>query len=334
MKAIRGAITVEKDSPEQIREAVRELLNEIYQQNQLTEENTVCILFSNTADLRSFYPAKAAREAGFYSGALFSALEPEISGALSHRIRVMILAETERAAKHVYLRGAANLRRDYRKFSVALDGPSGSGKSTVAKMLAQKLNILYLDTGAMYRACALKAVQENVSEFTESNIAPLMNNIDLKIDYKDGSQITLLDGIDVSEKIRRPEVSLAASAISALYCVRNKMVEMQREIAAKMSCVLDGRDIGSYVLPDATFKFYITADSYIRAQRRYDELTAKGFKVEFDTLRKEIEERDYNDSHRKFSPLKRADDAILIETDKLSAEEVVSSILKKIHEKI
>jgi len=334
MKAIRGATTISCDTPEEIKLAVCELLNEIKDKNNLNDENMICIMFSNTSDIKSAYPAKAAREVGFYSCALFSSLEPEISGALKLCIRVMVLAEISSQPKHIYLKGAANLRKDLNKFSIALDGPSGSGKSTVAKMLAKKLNILYLDTGAMYRACALKAVKENVLEYTEENVKPFIENINLDIQYKDGSQITVLDGEDVSEKIRQPEVSLAASAISALACVRLKMVEMQRKIASKMSCVLDGRDIGTHVLPNAEFKFFVTADSKVRAKRRYDELKAKGYDVDFDTIWKEIEVRDYNDSHREFAPLRQADDAILVNTDEMTAEEVLQFIINKIQEKV
>lgn len=334
MKAIRGATTIAGDTPEEIKKAVGELLCEMRDKNALSDENMVCIMFSNTSDVKSFYPAKAAREAGFYSCALFSSLEPEIEGALPMCIRIMILAETNAEPKHVYLRGAANLRKDYKKFSVALDGPSGSGKSTVAKLLAKKLNILYLDTGAMYRACALKASKEQISDYTEENLRSAIENIDLRIDYKNGAQITILDGEDVSESIRRPEVSMAASAISAVSCVRKKMVEMQRKIAKEMSCILDGRDIGTHVLPDATFKFFITAGSRIRAERRYIEQKSKGFDVDYGTVLKEIEERDFNDSHREISPLKKADDAIEINTDEMTVNDVLNFILLKMQEKI
>ncbi len=333
MKAIRGATTISADTPAEIKDAVGELLIQMREQNGLTDENMICILFSNTSDIKSAYPAKAAREAGFYSCALFSSLEPEIERALPLCIRVMILAEIENPVP-VYLRGAANLRKDLKKFAIALDGPSGSGKSTVAKMLARKLNILYLDTGAMYRACALKAIGENVERFTEDAVAPLIENIALDIQYTDGTQRTILDGEDVSEKIRRPEVSMAASAISALPCVRIKMVEMQREIARKMSCVLDGRDIGTHVLPDAPFKFFVTASSRVCAKRRYDELRQKGYDVEYDNVLQEIEERDYNDSHRAFSPLRQAEDAVVVNTDEMNAQEVLDFIVRKIQEKV
>ncbi len=210
---------------------------------------------------------------------------------------------------------------------IALDGPSGSGKSTVAKKLSQKLNILYLDTGAMYRATALKALGLNIDTFDEDGVKTFIDDINLEIKYIDGTQHTFLDGEDVSEKIREPQVSMAASNISSLKCVRLKMVDMQRQIASKMSCVLDGRDIGSYVLPNADFKFYITASVDVRADRRYKELMLKGHKVDFNALKAEIEQRDFNDKNRDFSPLKKADDAIEIDTSFMSIDQVLNKIL-------
>ena len=214
--------------------------------------------------------------------------------------------------------------------NIALDGPSGSGKSTVAKILSKKLDILYLDTGAMYRACALEAILQNADCLDEKSVAKFINNIDLKIVYENGAQKTILRGEDVSQKIRQNEVSMMASNISSLPCVRLKMVEMQREVAAGVDCVLDGRDIGTYVLPNAKYKFFMTASPETRAQRRYKELTEKGQKVDYDTLLKEINQRDYNDSHRAFAPLKQADDAILLDTTNMNVDQVVEFIMSKI----
>ena len=218
--------------------------------------------------------------------------------------------------------------------NIALDGPSGSGKSTAAKAVAKKLDILYLDTGAMYRACALKAIDLGVDTLDEAGVSKFIDGIDLKIKYENGAQRTFLDGKDVSEKIREPHVSMAASNISSLKCVRLKMVEMQRNIAATMSCVLDGRDIGSFVLPDADYKFYITASVDVRADRRYKELTLKGHKVDFNELKKEIEQRDYNDKHRDFAPLVQAKDAIYIDTSFMNVDQVVSKILSYIDKSV
>ncbi|HCH74131.1 MAG TPA: (d)CMP kinase [Clostridiales bacterium] len=213
---------------------------------------------------------------------------------------------------------------------IALDGPSGSGKSTVAKRLSKELNILYLDTGAMYRATALKALSLGIDTFDIGGVSSFVGNLDIEIKYIDGTQHTFLDGEDVSEKIREPHVSMAASNISSLKCVRLKMVEMQRKIAASMSCVLDGRDIGSFVLPDADYKFYITASVDVRTERRYAELVAKGHGVDKDLLKKEIEQRDFNDKNRDFAPLVKADDAVLIDTSDMTVDEVVSKILSYI----
>ncbi len=211
--------------------------------------------------------------------------------------------------------------------NIALDGPAGSGKSTVAKIIAKKLDILYLDTGAMYRACALKCLKEGVDVTDKEKVEKIITDIDLEIRYENGTQITVLDGENVSSDIRKAEVSMLASTVSAHKCVRLKMVEKQREIAASMDCVLDGRDIGSYVLPNAKYKFYVTADSEVRAKRRYKELIERDEKVDFDALHEEIKQRDYNDSHRDFAPLKKADDAVVIDTSDISAEEVAEKIL-------
>ena len=217
-----------------------------------------------------------------------------------------------------------------KNIKIALDGPSGSGKSTIAKRLSKELDILYLDTGAMYRATALKALKTGIAPKDENGVLGFIDTLNLEIKYENGSQQTYLDGENVSDKIREPQVSMAASDISSLKCVRLKMVEMQRKIAAETSCVLDGRDIGSYVLPDAEYKFYITAAVEVRAKRRYKELEEKGFTVDFDKLKKEIEERDYNDSHREFSPLVKAEDAIEIDTSNMDIEGVINAVMSYI----
>ncbi len=214
--------------------------------------------------------------------------------------------------------------------NIALDGPAGSGKSTVAKILSRELDILYLDTGAMYRACGLKCVKMGVSVKDENAVSAFINDINLKIEYKNGAQVTILDDDDVSTAIRRPEVSMLASDVSALKCVRLKMVEMQRKIAESLDCVLDGRDIGSFVLPNAKYKYFVTADSKVRAERRYKELIERGTPVEFDALHEEIKQRDYNDSHRDFAPLKQADDAVVVDTSNMSIDEVVNYILSDV----
>lgn len=335
MTIIRGATTIAHDEITEIREAVRELLVQIENTNGLKRDEILSIVFSSTSDIHSYYPAKAAREAGFETASLFSAMEPEINGGLKLCIRVMLFVEKNIAVHHVYLREAKALRKDIsQKMNVAIDGPAGSGKSTIAKRLAEDYKILYLDTGAMYRACALQAVNSGINVESESALYDLMSNLPLDIVYQNGKQITLLDGKDVSDQIREPRISMAASTVSKHKCVRMKMVEKQREIARETSCVLDGRDIGTYVLPDADFKFFLTASADVRAKRRYLELKEKGHDVDYDELKAEIVKRDEQDANREFAPLKQASDAVFIDTSDMTIEEVVTAIKSKIQERI
>ncbi|NLM75669.1 MAG: (d)CMP kinase [Clostridiaceae bacterium] len=212
---------------------------------------------------------------------------------------------------------------------IAIDGPSGAGKSTMAKLLSKRLGFMYLDTGAMYRALALKAIRMNIDTKDREKVIELLPSLDIKISYKDGNQVILLDGEDVSEKIRTEQVSMGASDVSAIPEVREKLVKMQQEIASDNNVVMDGRDIGTHVLPNAQVKIFLTASVYERAKRRYNELKEKGLLTKtYDELVKEIETRDYNDSHRSVSPLRRADDAVLLDTSKLSIEETVDEIIK------
>ena len=335
MKAIRGAITVDKDNSEQIKQAVKQLLDEISLKNSLSLSEIICILFSSTQDLKSYYPAKAARECGYTSCALYSSAEPDIDGALERCIRVMVLVDNDAAPCHVYLKGAEVLRKDITKIvNIALDGPAGSGKSTVSKLVAERLGILYLDTGAMYRAIALKCVQNNADYCDKDAVKNLLNKLELAIDYRDGKQITLLDGEDVGDKIRTPQVSLLASYVSAYSFVRTKMVELQRSIASKFSCILDGRDIGTNVLPDCEYKFFLTASPEVRAKRRYEEILSKGGTQKYEDVLKDINDRDFQDKNRAVAPLKQAKDAILIDTSDITAEQVAQLIIGKIHQKI
>ncbi len=337
MTVIRGATTIEKDCKEEISSAVKELLDEIFSANGLKKEEICVFVFSLTTDIHSYHPAKAARECGYDYAPLFAAIEPEIDGGLRLCIRVMLFTERACAlpAKHIYQKGAKVLRKDIAEImNIALDGPAGSGKSTIAKALAKDYNILYLDTGAMYRACALKALKSGVDPKNGQEVERLLLDLDVKVEYREGKQHTLLDGEDVSLAIRENAVSMAASHISAHKAVRLKMVEMQRSIAGNMSCVLDGRDIGSAVLPNAKFKFFITADSKVRATRRYNELLARGEQVDFDALHKEIVARDKQDSEREFSPLVCAEDATVIDTSNMDVNEVVDTVKRLIQAKI
>lgn len=335
MTVLRGATTIAQDDKEEIRAAVKELLDELVKSNGIIKDEILSIVFSSTSDIHSFYPAKAAREAGYEGTSFFSAQEPDIQNGLHLCIRAMVFVEKNIEPHHVYLRGAKGLRKDLTQIiKVAIDGPAGSGKSTVAKRIARDCKLAYLDTGAMYRACALKAVQAGIDPDNAKSVEALMQVIELTVEYQNGVQHTLLDGKDVSEEIRRPEVSMAASTISKYACVRTKMVEKQREIARRNSCVVDGRDIGTVVLPDADFKFFLTARPEVRARRRFDELTAKGFTVDFEELKREIIARDEQDENRSVSPLRQAEDAVLVDSSDMTVEEVVSFIRSKIQEKI
>lgn len=218
-------------------------------------------------------------------------------------------------------------------YQIAIDGPSGSGKSTLAKGIAQKLGILYLDTGAMYRACGLAALKRELSTKDEDAISKMMKEIKIDITHEDGEQHVWLDGEDVSKDIRLPEVSMAASDVSAIPCVREAMVDMQRKISEGKNVVLDGRDIGSKVFPNAKYKFFLVADAEERAKRRLLELASKGITTQtFDEVLRDIKDRDHQDSTRASSPLVKVADAIEIDTTKISIEETQDTLLSYIKE--
>lgn len=216
------------------------------------------------------------------------------------------------------------------RLNIAIDGPAGAGKSTLAKAVARSLNIHYLDTGAMYRAVAYAALAVGISVKDESAVARLLEDIDLKTVYVGDEQQILLNGVNVMPYIRTPEISAAASDISALPCVRMKLVDMQREVAKQYDVVLDGRDIGTYVLPDAQYKFFLTADAAERARRRHAELISKGIDKDYSDVLSEMLQRDANDSSRALAPLKRADDAIIIDATHLDADAALDAVLSKL----
>ena len=214
------------------------------------------------------------------------------------------------------------------RISIAIDGPAGAGKSTIAKAIAKSIGIVYLDTGAMYRAVAYEAIREGIDILDQIRLASLVKNIKLDVIYKNGEQSILINGEDISGKIRTSEISKAASAVAAFPEVRMKLVEIQREIANIQSVVMDGRDIGTFVLPGAKVKIFLTASVEERARRRFDEMLDKGSNITFTEILKDIEERDYNDSTRTFAPLIKAEDAIEIDTTALTINEVVEKIIE------
>lgn len=211
-------------------------------------------------------------------------------------------------------------------FQIAIDGPSGAGKSTIAKIVAKRLGIDYIDTGAMYRAVGLKMMRQGLKMEENEALVKMLEETD--VDFDSGR--VYLDGEDVSELIRTQEISKAASDCSAFQTVRTKLVELQQAMGKRKSVIMDGRDIGTVVLKDAKYKYYLTATAEERAMRRFKELSEKGLSDSYEKVLKDIIERDYNDMNRKITPLRQADDAVLIDSTNMSIEEVVDFIVSRI----
>ena len=219
-------------------------------------------------------------------------------------------------------------------YNIAIDGPAGAGKSTIAKRLAKELGYVYVDTGAMYRAIAYYFLQNQVDVNDEEAIASACPNVNVTIAYQDGEQQVLLNGENVNGVIRKEEVGKTASTTSVYPVVRAKLMDLQRELATKENVIMDGRDIGTVVLPNADVKIFLTASSKVRAKRRYDELTEKGVECDFDEIEKDIIDRDYRDMHRETAPLKQAEDAILLDSSELDIDGVVNRMKEIIKEAI
>lgn len=210
--------------------------------------------------------------------------------------------------------------------NITIDGPGGSGKSTIAKLVAKKMGIAYLDTGAMYRALGYYALKNGVAVDDEVKVIELLKTVEMRIWEEDGVQQVSVNGENVTPYIRAHEISMAASTISKIPAVRIKMVELQRNIAAQTDCIMDGRDCGSFVLPKADYKFYMTASSAIRAERRRKELAEKGTEMSLEEIKADIEARDKQDMNREFAPLVVPDGAVVIDTSEMSIDEVVSVV--------
>lgn len=218
--------------------------------------------------------------------------------------------------------------------SVAIDGPSGAGKSSLAKRLAKELGYVYVDTGAMYRSIGLYGMRAGADLKDEAAMAALLPDIRIRLAYQDGSQHIFLNEEDVSEAIRAEEVGMAASSVSPHPPVRAFLLDTQREMARSQNVLMDGRDIGTVVLPDATVKIYLTASSKARAQRRQKELLEKGMKADFETVLKDIEQRDWQDTHRETAPLRQAEDAVLVDTSELDFEQSFEALKKVILDRV
>ena len=217
-------------------------------------------------------------------------------------------------------------------YSVAIDGPAGAGKSTIAKQIARKMNFIYVDTGAMYRAMALFLLRNQIKAEEKEKIEKICKEANITIEYRDGEQVVLLNGENVNGLIRTEEVGNMASAASVNAEVRRKLVALQQELASKAEVIMDGRDIGTCVLPNANVKVYLTADTLVRAKRRFDELTAKGEICDIDKIEADIKERDFRDMNREISPLKQAKDAVLVDTSDMNIEQVVDTIMDLIRQ--
>ena len=218
--------------------------------------------------------------------------------------------------------------------NIAIDGPAGAGKSTIAKRLAKELGYIYVDTGAMYRAMAYYFLKKHISAEDENRIAAACEHVDITIRYQDGEQQVILNGENVNGVIRNEEVGNMASSTSVYPVVRKKLVELQQQLAVKENVIMDGRDIGTVVLPNADVKIYLTASSKVRAKRRYDELTAKGEACDLDQIEQDIIDRDYRDMNRETSPLKQADDAVLLDSSDLDIDGVVEKMKEIIKSRV
>lgn len=218
-------------------------------------------------------------------------------------------------------------------FNIAIDGPAGAGKSTIAKMIAKDLEFIYVDTGAMYRAIAYYLLKNQIAIDDLEKIAEACGSIDVNIAYEDGQQVVLLNGENVNPYIRTEEVSQTTSKISVYPVVRAKLLELQRQVAAKNDVLMDGRDIGTCILPNADLKIYLTASSRVRAERRYKEQVERGLECSLEEIEKDIIERDYRDMHREIAPLTQAKDAVVVDSSDMTIEEVVAAVVALVRER-
>lgn len=333
--SIRGA-TVCQDTVGSIEGATSRLFKEILKQNDFEVSEVSAIFVSMTRDLVACFAARGLRE---YDIPLFSSVEPAIKGSLKHCVRLLVQVYCDAGIKahHVYMGGAKTLRPDKSKFVVAMDGPAGSGKSTLAKLVAQKLGVVHLDTGALYRAAAIKLI--NTGVYQESlpldlhRLPEVLLNTTIKMHYDTSTPRVYLDGVDVSNSIREPNISRITSIVAGNSELRQFLNKIQSQVASQQSCVIDGRDIGTVIAPDAEFKFFVKASEHERAVRRHNELLRKGQDITLDTVLKEMKQRDINDSTREVAPLYQAHDATLVDTTNKSVSQSLSYIMRCIYSK-
>lgn len=337
--SIRGAITIENNIKEEVYSATSEMLEKIIDANNIAVDDIIAITFSCTSDIDCAYPAVAVRALGITEASLMCFQELYVKGSLPMCIRAMVMINTDKQQKdmnHIYLRNAVKLRPDLCKKkldAVAIDGPAGSGKSTVAKLIASELGYIYADTGAMYRTVGYYCIKNNIDYTDSSSVVAVLDNININLKFDDGAQKIYLDNEDVSSIIRTQPVADSASKVAAIPQVRKKLVALQKNIAKTNKVVMDGRDIGTNVIPNAKVKIYLDANVSQRAERRCKELEEKGIKSDYNEIEKEIIERDNFDKNRKVNPLRAAEDAVVIDTSYMTIEDVKNKILEIIRSK-
>ncbi|MDR2749623.1 MAG: (d)CMP kinase [Clostridiales bacterium] len=326
MITVRGAITARSNTREDILLAAREMTEEMLRLNSVGTADVRMILYTATKDLDAAYPAEAARMMGITEASLMCAQEMHVAGSLQMALRATLLADSPKLqseAEHAYLGGAAKLRPDLAKrFAIAIDGPSGVGKSTLAKDLAKELGIAYVDTGAMYRAAGIFLRRQGVDLLDKEQVSKAIQNIAISIKRVGGDQRVLLGDDDVTDLLRSPEAADGASKSAAVSAVREKLVKLQQKIGREADAVMDGRDICAKVLPWAQVKIYLDASPEARARRRMAELAEKGLESDFDSVKRDILERDLRDKTREDSPLEICPEASYIDTSCMGREEV------------
>lgn len=329
MIAIRGAVDAQNTASSIINQS-KILLEEIIRVNNLNKEEIKCILFTATHDIDKAYPALAARYIGLNDTALICLNEMLVEGQMQGVIRTTIFYNDDINKTDIYLGKTKSLRKDKymdNNIKIAIDGPTSAGKSTIAKLLAQKLKINYVDTGSMYRALTLKVLNNNTDPKSEKDVVTIADKT--KIDYFENH--IFLDGLCVDDKIRNELIDKNVSYVCQYRDVRKRLVSLQKEIASKSSVIMDGRDIGTVVLKDANYKFFLTASADVRAKRRYKEYIEKGLEVNFEDIKNDLIRRDDYDSHREVDPLVKASDAIEVNTDDKNIEETVELMLSYIN---
>lgn len=329
MIAIRGAVDAQNTASSIINQS-KILLEEIIRVNKLDKKEIKCILFTATQDIDKAYPALAARYIGLNDTALVCLNEMLVEGQMQGVIRTTVFYNDDINKTDIYLGKTKSLRKDKymdNNIKIAIDGPTSAGKSTIAKLLAQKLKINYVDTGSMYRALTLKVLNNNIDPKSEKDVTSIADKT--KIDYFENH--IFLDGLCVDDKIRNELIDKNVSYVCQYRDVRKRLVSLQKEIASKSSVIMDGRDIGTVVLKDANYKFFLTASADVRAKRRYKEYIEKGLEVNFEDIKNDLIRRDDYDSHREVDPLVKASDAIEVNTDDKNIEETVELMLSYIN---